>query len=317
MVALPRGVENPEILFCGHLDVIEHPELAQYTSWMEDGRIYGPGAGDMKGAVAIMLELFRSMQRRHPGISSGLAITSDEEKGGEKGVRYLVEEEGLRCGQAIIPDGGSLNEMTIEEKGILHLRVVSHGQAAHAARPWLGRNAVERLIDGLRNVKRYFEELKPVDYGADGGPRDHWFPTCSLTVVRTGNETVNRIPAEAEAVLDVRFTAPDDVATMLAKIEDLLGEDLKVEPIVCADPTLLAPDELFQEITTEITGEPVSLVKASGGSDARFLRKHGIAINLSRPLVGDLHAEKEWIDVASMVTYYRICEEYVRRKLAP
>ena len=98
MVVLSEGVEAPEVLFCGHIDVIEHPELERYESRLEGGRIVGPGTGDMKGAVAIMLELFREMHRRYPGISMGLAITSDEEQGGESGVRYLVEEEGLRCG---------------------------------------------------------------------------------------------------------------------------------------------------------------------------------------------------------------------------
>ena len=67
MVVLPEGIADPEVLFCGHLDVIEHPELEQYESWLKDGRIYGPGAGDMKGAVAIMLELFRNLHRAHRG----------------------------------------------------------------------------------------------------------------------------------------------------------------------------------------------------------------------------------------------------------
>ena len=52
-----------------------------------------------------------------------------------------------------------------------------------------------------------------IRFGEAGGlrvrrrARDHWFPTCALTVLETDNETVNRIPSEAEAVLDVRFSA--------------------------------------------------------------------------------------------------------------
>ena len=37
---------------------------------------------------------------------------------------------------------------------------------------------------------------------------------------------------------------------------------------------------------------------------------------LSRPLVGELHAVDEWIDIGSMVTYYQICERYIVEKLA-
>ena len=45
------------------------------------------------------------------------------------------------------------------------------------------------------------------------------------------------------------------------------------------------------------------------------MRQFGIPVNLSRPLVDNLHSQDEWIDVASMVTYYRICEAYIERKL--
>jgi succinyl-diaminopimelate desuccinylase len=315
LVVLPEGVKRPEVLFCGHLDVVEHPDSSSYRSEVRDGRIYGPGAGDMKGALAIMLELFRQKHRREPGISLGLAITSDEECGGEQGVKYLVEEVGLRCGQVIIPDGGSLNELTLEEKGILHLRVRCHGHSAHAARPWLGENALSRLVGRLGELDRYFGGLKGADDAAlRKRGEDHWFPTCSLTMLGTPNETVNRIPAEAEAVLDVRFPPPDTVETMLAKVRQILGDEVAVEEIVSAEPTHLAADKAFMRVTEEVTGTPVKEVQACGGSDARFFRAAGIPVNLSRPLVGELHSEDEWIDVASMVMYYRICEAYLGAK---
>ena len=106
IVAGPKDQENPDVLFCGHLDVVEHPGRSRYLTKVEDGRIFGPGVGDMKGALIIMLELFRELHRTQPGISLGLAITSDEERGGESGVRYLFDEEKVRCNVAIIPDGG-------------------------------------------------------------------------------------------------------------------------------------------------------------------------------------------------------------------
>ncbi|MEM7145995.1 MAG: M20/M25/M40 family metallo-hydrolase [Verrucomicrobiota bacterium] len=310
LVVMPEGVSEPAVLFCGHLDVVEHPKARSYTSEVREGRIYGPGAGDMKGALAIMLELFRQAHEREPGVSLGLAITSDEECGGESGVKYLVEEAGLRCGQVIIPDGGSLNELTVEEKGILHLRLRTEGKAAHAARPWLGENALSLLMSRLGELEAFFaEQALDVEAG------EHWFPTCSLTMARTPNETVNRVPASAEAVLDVRFVPPDTVAGMLEKIRGILGNEVVVELIVGAEPTNLAADEMFKQVTEQVTGKKVKEVRACGGSDGRFFREAGIPVNLSRPLVGALHSEEEWIDVESMVTYFRVCEGYVGKKL--
>lgn len=312
LVAMPQHTTEPDILLCGHIDVIDHPEPDCFHSTIREGRIYGPGAGDMKGADAIMIELFRSMHAMHPGISLGLALTSDEEQGGSNGVRFLCNEKGLRCGQAIIPDGGSLNDITVEEKGVLHLRVRRHGHEAHGARPWLGTNALELLNERLVAIHGHFSRFHP----DSTDPIDqHWFPTCSLTIVRTPNRTANRIPAEAEAVLDIRFPPTHSVDSMLQEVSNILGPECEISTMMTAEPTHLAPDPLFCEITEQVTGNPVKQVKASGASDSRFLRQHGTPVNLSRPLVGNLHAIDEWIDIESMATYYRICDAYVNRRL--
>ena len=61
LIALPEGKDVPEILLCGHLDVVKHIEPGSYRSEIRDGKIYGPGAGDMKGQLAIMIELIRHL----------------------------------------------------------------------------------------------------------------------------------------------------------------------------------------------------------------------------------------------------------------
>ena len=313
LVAGPESPEPPDILLCGHIDVIEHPDPDSYHSVIRDGRIYGPGAGDMKGADAIMIDLFRNLHAKHPGISLGLALTSDEERGGSDGVRYLVEEAGLRAGIVIVPDGGSLTEVTIEEKGVLHLRVRRHGHSAHGARPWLGTNALQLLMDRLTALQSYFLENWPA---ADDIERSHWFPTCSLTIVDTPNESPNRIPAEASATMDIRFPPPHTVESMLADVAGVLGPDCELEPLMTAQPAHLDPDPAFIEVTEQLTGATVKLARAAGASDARFFRDAGIPVNLSQPIVGNQHGEDEWIDIESMATYYRICEAYIARRLS-
>lgn len=307
LMATARGCREPDLLICAHLDVITHPDIRFYRSEIRGGRIVGPGAGDMKGTLAIVMELFRTVHRRFPGSSLGLAVTSDEEMGGESGIGFLFRQCGLRCGNALIPDGGSLNEITVDEKGIIHLKVHARGHSAHAARPWLGDNPIERLIAGLDRVRTLFESW----LGTDG----HWHPTCSVTVIGTENTTVNRIPSDAHALLDIRFPPPHTVAEVLARVGERLGEGLETEVIVSAEATHLSPDPLYREITEEITGEPARHVRESGGSDARFICDCGIPVQMSRPLVGNLHAADEWIDIESMVTFYRIYQTYVQRKL--
>lgn len=306
LLVLPDHTDQPEILLCGHLDVISHPDVTVYRSQVKDGRVYGPGAGDMKGPLAVLLEIFHDFHTRHPDASLGLLVTSDEESGGQSGVRYLFEEMGLRCGVAMIPDGGSLSEITVEEKGVLHLKMRSQGHAAHAARPWLGANALEQLTEALVRLRRWFADQ-------EAGP-DRWYPTCSLTVLRTANDTANRIPSDAEAVVDIRFPPPWTRDKMMQEVTNVMGPAIEVDMLLSAEPVHLSPDPLYLEVTREITGiEPV-LVREPGGSDGRFICPYGIPVLMSRPLVGEVHAEEEWIDIDSMVTFYRIYERYLQRK---
>lgn len=310
LVAMPKGKTEPDVLLCGHLDVVHHPEPDSYRSEVRDGKIYGPGAGDMKGQVAIMIELIRNMGRECPELSVGVAITSDEERGGEHGVRYLVEEVGLKCGVAIIPDGGSLSEIIVEEKGIIHLRLLAEGVSAHAARPWLAVNALARLTAAVARVKEYFARFAPELVDPDDMDT-HWFSTCTETMIESSNDSPNRIPESASAVLDIRFVPPLTSQELLTEIDALLGEGVRMEPIICAEPTHLAPDPEFVQACSEVTGEQARLVRSSGGSDGRFFCAHGIPVLLSRPCVGNLHGRDEWIDIGSMVSYFEICRRYI------
>ncbi len=313
LIALPEGVEEPIVLLCGHLDVVHHPEADSYRSEIRDGRIYGPGAGDMKGQLAIMIELMRQLGRENLGLSCGIAVTSDEERGGENGVKFLVEETGLRCGFAVIPDGGALTNIIVEEKGILHLSLTAKGVSAHAARPWLGVNALEILTRDLAKVKASFSEGTP-EFSEFEDHSSHWFSTCTLTMISTPNDSPNRIPESATAVLDIRFVPPATAEDVLREIRAHLSEGVDAIPIVSAEPTHLAPDETFVEKTEEVTGSKASLLRASGGSDGRFFSAQGIPVLLSRPAVGNLHGRDEWIDIDSMVSYFHICHEYVLKK---
>lgn len=309
MVAVPVGIKEPEVMLVGHLDVIDHPDVSVFRTEIMDGRIIGPGAGDMKGQCAILLDLFTGLQRTHPGLSVGLALTSDEERGGEHGVRHLFEDLGWRCGIAIVPDGGSMNDITVAEKGILHLRFQVKGKESHAARPWLVPNALMVMHGALGRLYDHFAKLAIPD------SEDHWYPTFVPTILRTQNEMVNCIPGEVEAFADLRFPPPETVCGVMETVRELAGPDVEVEVLVGAESSQLDPDPLYLQVTEELTGQAVNQVRASGGSDARFIAAHGIPVILSRPLVGNLHGIDEWIDIESMGLYRRICETYVLRKL--
>jgi succinyl-diaminopimelate desuccinylase len=308
-VLLPQGCMRPEVMLFAHLDVVSLPPGGAYRSTVQDGRIVGPGAGDMKGEIAILLEVFRSIHQRRPGVSLGLAVTSDEERGGDYGTRFLVDTAGLRCGVAIIPDSGSLNDIAVEEKGTVHVKIRARGPAGHSSRPWLTENPIDRILTALGRIRAYFDTFKNAD--------EHWHPTCALTIMQTPNRMPNRIPELAEAVCDIRFPPPYTAEELLTTVRGFLDDGLELELLVSAEPSRLKPDPLFLRITEQVTGKPVRLIREHGGSDGRYLSRHDIPVIMSRPFVGKLHSQEEWIDIASMETLYRIYDAYLEAKLNP
>ncbi len=307
IVALPKDTTEPLILLVSHLDVISHSDVGVYNPSLREGRIYGPGTGDMKGAVSIMMELFKYFHGKHPGISLGLALTTDEEQGGNSGIGYLFDEVGLRCGLSINPDGGSLNEVTIAEKGVIHLRISYSGHSSHAARPWLGNNALEILIEKVSILKKYFNDKKITN--------DNWHPTCALTMISTPNKSYNRIPEKAEAVLDIRFPPPYTVDKIMAATSAILGSGIEIHVNMSAEPVEFESDPLFLKTVEDVIKQPVILNKEDGASDSRFIHRYGIPVIIARPIVGELHTKDEWIDVESMIDFYKICKLFIQRKL--
>ena len=103
---------------------------------------------------------------------------------------------------------------------------------------------------------------------------------------------------------------------MVDRLRTIVDTDADVEVVMAAEPTHLAPDAEYLRITEKLSGAPTRLVRASGGSDARFIAQHGIPVILSRPHVGNLHGIDEWIEVESMGLFYRICETFILQRAA-
>jgi acetylornithine deacetylase/succinyl-diaminopimelate desuccinylase-like protein len=148
---LPGDGRAPPFLMQGHIDVVpakgswSHPPFAGEIA---DGYVWGRGALDMKGGVAMMLAAFlraAASDTRPPG-DVLLCVLSDEEAGGDLGARFVVEDhpelfEGVRF--AIGEFGGFTFELAgrrfypimVAEKQLCVVRAVLRGPAAHGSLP--------------------------------------------------------------------------------------------------------------------------------------------------------------------------------------
>lgn len=298
---LPSSDRVP-VLLMSHIDVVDAP-TSLFQPVERDGRLYGRGSIDDKYAVALSLVLL-SRQMKELGAQGkgqealpfGILITGDEEVGGYRGAREALPH--IPADFAIALDGGSLHEIIVKEKGILRLHLIAQGRTAHGARPWLGRNAIEILMDDLSAVKALFAMQT----------EDHWHRTLNIGLIQ-GGVSVNQVPDKAEARLDIRYTENDDPDALVEAIREKVRSRVDV---VEREPLFFG--ETAGPVQTLLTLVPKArLGRAHGASDARFLSQFGIpGIVWGADGEESQHAENEHVVIDSIVRLYETLDRFVR-----
>lgn len=204
LVARVRGAgEQPALLYSGHLDTVPVNDHGAWTvpalgGEVRDGRLYGRGALDMKGAVAAMSVAAAALARcgETPRGDLVLAFTAGEETD-SCGAKLICAEGHLDdVGLGLIGEPTGL-DIGIAHRGALWVRADAEGDAGHSSQPALGRNAVNELL-GWLHPSDSLEELiaEPVDPVLGSG-------SVSLNIIG-GGSSANMIPTRAHAVLDFR-----------------------------------------------------------------------------------------------------------------
>lgn len=167
-----NGSAKPRLLLLSHLDVVpatrvdawKHPP---FSGELDGGWVYGRGAIDTKYLTAAeamaMILLRRSSARLKESLR--MAAVADEERGGNYGAGWLVENHPDKVrADYVINEGGGLVFKTktgpvylveAEEKGICWVKATTKGVAAHASIPELGDSAVARMSEALARIARY------------------------------------------------------------------------------------------------------------------------------------------------------------------
>ena len=282
VVALPPSGRAP-VLLMSHIDVVEGAE-ALFAPRVETGRIYGRGSLDDKYAAALSMVLMADRLRQGKRSSLGILITGDEEAGGFNGARHALQD--IRADFCIALDGGSVDKIVVKEKGVLKLRLVASGKAAHGSRPWLGENAIESLMADCARIREAFGENRP----------EAWHRTLNVSQV-AGGGSFNQVPDRAEAVFDIRYTEAEDPDELAAHLQKAVSGKIIVE----------AKEPLFFGGTSPYLERLLSAAEGTvtgfehGASDARFLSDFGID-GIVWGADGDksAHAADEHVDINSI-----------------
>ncbi len=208
IVGLVRGEDpdSPKVMLNSHMD---HVDVGDVEEWryppfggeIHDGRIYGRGASDNKGAIAVQVHALGFLLRRglRPKGDVYVAAVVQEETGGT-GTAYILESGEVKPDVMILGEGTS-NGIYLGHRGGTVVEVTFVGKSAHASAPERGVNP---LYPAARFLMALQEKLDDLPVHPDLGRS-----TISPTLCRTPGNSTNVIPPSLTLTLDWRTTTED------------------------------------------------------------------------------------------------------------
>lgn len=339
------GSGTPNVVLSGHLD--EFPAGQGWTrppfsGAIEDGRIWGRGAGDMKAGLATALtiaSLVRELDIQLAGRLT-LAFASDEETGGAWGTQWLLANvPAVRGDACLIGESSGTWSAGIGEKGVLWLRLRASGVSGHAAYRQ-GTSAVAAVRGALAAIEpmhgrrgRADKAVARVIAGQRGAAERRWgrgtgrlADTVTLSVgTLEGGGQVNLIPAAALAEVD--FRVPPGLTTAAVegearrRIKQATRGKVEVDVFNQCDPYVTPPEATLVELVLanakQLNRRRVLPVVRLGYTDGRFFRRAGIPTVVYGPAVSNMGGPDEYIETADLLEVAAVHAGAVLDMLAP
>jgi acetylornithine deacetylase/succinyl-diaminopimelate desuccinylase-like protein len=208
------GDSGAGLLLLGHTDVVPVGDgwtRDPFGGAIEDGRMYGRGASDMKGGLAASLSAMAAL--RGAGLSGPveLAALIDEEETGI-GIGAYVESASIRFLGCITAEPTDL-QTVVGARGASYLRVEIHGSACHAGKPDDGANAIYGAAAVVAEIERMHRELAQRPHPLLGPA------TWSVGQIN-GGTSGSIVPAECVVIADRRLLPGESTATVLADMRE-------------------------------------------------------------------------------------------------
>ncbi len=296
VIGVLRGKNHQRSLILnGHIDVVtpEPLHLWKYDPWgakIEDGKLYGRGAWDMKAGIAAMIYAVQAIQQAGVELDGNVILESviEEEAGGSGGTLTTILD-GIRAEAAIIPEPSSLN-FWLASNGVNYFKVRVEGKSAHPMHKKSGIDAIEKALlvrDALKELdkKRRAEVLYPLF----DGEADY---ACDLNVgILKAGDWPSAVPGWAEMDCRVSFTPKEKMEVVKELIEKTIIQESKGDlwlkdhlPTIkwfgwTAESSEQSPDHPLVQMVKRIAKDECGIDPESkgfpGGLDTRLFIKYG------------------------------------------
>lgn len=314
-------------LFNGHYDTVpagslEFWSVDPFEGVVKNGRIYGRGSGDEKGAIASAIIAAKALTQAGIRLKGNLLIhaVADEETGSRYGTRHLVEkgyESPKNVDMAVVGEASVYDNRIYARtavRGLQWVRIVVRGKAAHSSRPQQGTNAVLKMCKILLALNEHKFTFKPHDLLPE--------PTIAPGTIIRGGAKENIVPELCEATCDIRIipgmTSDGVLKEVRAAIESLRREDpaidAEVSPISWWPPSEISTsEELFKiakKAVTPVVGYELEPRGFTGSNDTSWLtnvaRIPAMAFGPGDNYLSGAHGANEWVSIDRLLDFAKI-----------
>jgi acetylornithine deacetylase/succinyl-diaminopimelate desuccinylase family protein len=326
VVARMKGkAKGPVIAFNAHVDTVGVGERANwksdpYKALVKGGLVYGLGAGNCKGSMAVQIWIAEEIARRGGPASGELIFTfvADEENLGPEGMEYLRKSGKVRP-DALILGAQTENNLIVAERGVMWARITTKGRAAHAGNPAAGDNAILRMMRLVGALSSYYD--KALADRVSGAMKS----TVNIGMFHGGHNT-NVVPSACTVEIDRRLLPNEkvkDAFKELKQVVDGVGEKKSMYGVEFLTGTngFFAPENgaavgAFEAAVKAHSRRKVKFLNATGVSDGRYYADDGIEIINFGPGSGAQgHAANESVPISEMVDAAHIQLDVVKRLL--
>jgi succinyl-diaminopimelate desuccinylase len=292
---------RPLVLLAGHTDTV--PAQDNLPGRIEGGTVVGLGASDMKGGLAVMIELARWAATAGTAYDVGLLFFPREELGPDANPLPGIFERSPLVDEAelVICLEPTDNTLQLGCLGNLTARVVFEGRSAHSARPWLGENAIRLALDGLRPVL----ESEPRDVEIEGLV---FREVISVTELHAG-VAANVIPARAVATLNFRYAPNRTPESAVARIRELAEREVE---IMANSPAAHVPPLDRPLVAALLSAGNFEVQPKQAWTNVADFAARGLdAVNLGPGATRYAHATDERVEIAELEKTYAALRRFL------
>ena len=298
---------KPSLIFYAHIDVVPAQGWPAFQPRIENGKIYGRGAADMKGAIPSLLGALEKCRDQKAKYDVSVIVTTDEELSQASQLRYLGKYLKPARGAIFFDLDTNFQFISIAGLGALQMEIRVKGKAVHSGLSNLGENAVEKavpILNALLALKNKVVQRKSAVPVHPATGLTTMVPRLNINMVKGGLK-VNIIPDECLISIDRRLVPEEKIEDARQEIMDALSSVPGVRWEIASEFTIpslpVDTDPLTDELAAilkQVTGEGGKYGEMGSGDLSSIVvnewggRKLGLGVIRSE---SNIHGKDEFV----------------------